>query len=201
MKDAIQEQLIVARRNQILEAAARVFAKKGFHPATIKDIAKEAGIAEGTIYIYFENKTGLLFGIFDRMKEAARQDVDFSKISPADLRSFMKVYLRQPLMALKADNFELFRVIVSEIMVNPELRALYYQKILEPTLAMAEALFQQWADQQVIKPINLKLTTRAISGMVMGLIVEYVMGDNTLETQWEELPDFLTDLILDGIKE
>ena len=47
MKDSIQEQLIAARRNQILDAATKVFAEKGFHPTTIKDIAREAGIADG----------------------------------------------------------------------------------------------------------------------------------------------------------
>jgi len=55
MKDTVQELHIAARRNQILEAAASVFAAKGFHPTTIKDIAKEAGIADGTIYNYFES--------------------------------------------------------------------------------------------------------------------------------------------------
>ncbi|MBC7870367.1 MAG: TetR/AcrR family transcriptional regulator [Chitinophagaceae bacterium] len=199
MKDAIQEQLITARRTQILEAAAKVFAEKGFHPTTIKDVAKAAGIADGTIYNYFENKTALLFGILDRMTETAQQDVDLSDVTDLDFRSFLKVYLRHPLMALKADNFELFRVVISEIMVNQELRTLYYQKILEPTLNLAEPYFQQWADQHVIKQIDISLTIRAISGMVMGLMLEHIMGDKTLEAKWDELPDFLTDLILDGL--
>jgi AcrR family transcriptional regulator len=58
--DPIQELLITARRNQILDAATKVFAEKGFHPTTIKDIAREAGIADGTIYNYFENKTATI---------------------------------------------------------------------------------------------------------------------------------------------
>ncbi len=62
--DPIQAQLIAARRNQILDAAAKVFAEKGFHPTTIKDIAAEAGIAHGTIYNYFENKTALRCSAF-----------------------------------------------------------------------------------------------------------------------------------------
>ena len=45
--DPIQELLITTRRNQILDAATKVFAEKGFHPTTIKDIAREAGIADG----------------------------------------------------------------------------------------------------------------------------------------------------------
>ncbi len=45
--DPIQQQLIAARRKQILDAAVRVFADKGFHRATIRDIAQAAGIADG----------------------------------------------------------------------------------------------------------------------------------------------------------
>ncbi len=199
IKDSLQEQLIAARRNQILDAATKVFAEKGFHPTTIKDIAKQAGIADGTIYIYFENKTALMLGILDRMNESEQRDIDFSQFTEGDFRSFMKTYLRHRLMVLKADNFEIFRVVVSEILVNKELRELHYQKILEPTFTLAEKYFQQWAEQHIIKPTNISLTMRAISGMVLGLILEYIMGDKVLESQWDELPDLLTDMILDGL--
>ncbi|MDZ4763072.1 MAG: TetR/AcrR family transcriptional regulator [Chloroflexota bacterium] len=200
MKDAIQTQLIAARRNQILDAAAGVFAEKGFHPTTIRDIAQAAGIADGTIYNYFENKTALLIGILDRMRASIQQDADFSDVNPADVRRFMRAYLWQPLLALKANNFELFRVVMSEIMVNHELRERYYQQILEPMLIGAEILLQTWVDQRLIKPINVRLTVRALSGMMLGLIVEHIMGDPTLEAEWDELPNFLTDLILDGLQ-
>src|SRR6266516_3551884 len=199
MKDSIQEQLIAARRNQILDAATKVFAEKGFHPTTIKDIAREAGIADGTIYNYFENKTALMLGIFDRLNESDQRDADFSKFSEVDFRSFMKAYLRPRLTVLQAGIFEVFRVVLSEIMVNQELRELYYRKIVEPTFTMAEKYSQQWAAQHIIKPINISLAMRAIAGMVLGLILERIMGDRTLESKWDELPDFLTDMILDGL--
>lgn len=198
-RDPIQELLITARRNQILDAATQVFAEKGFHRATIKDIARVAGIADGTVYNYFENKTALMLGIFDRLNESDQRNEDFSKSSEVDFRSFMKAYLRHRLTILRADNFEVFRVVLAEIMVNKELRELYYRKILEPTFSMAEAYLQQWASQQIVKPINFSLAMRAISGMVLGLIVEHIIGDQTLESKWDELPDFLTDMILDGL--
>lgn len=52
------------KREKILEAAEKVFAQKGFYPARIADIAKEAGVAEGTIYIYFDSKEDLMVSIF-----------------------------------------------------------------------------------------------------------------------------------------
>jgi TetR/AcrR family fatty acid metabolism transcriptional regulator len=50
--------------NKILEAATRVFAREGFHNAKIEDVAKEAGVAHGTVYLYFGGKDDLLISIF-----------------------------------------------------------------------------------------------------------------------------------------
>jgi AcrR family transcriptional regulator len=199
MKDSIQAQFIEARRHQILDAAAKVFAEKGFHPTTIKEIAREAGVADGTIYNYFENKTALLLGILDRMKQTALQNAILLDPTEVDFRGFMRAYLQQPLMALRADNFALFRVVMSEIMVNQELRDVYRQKILEPTLTLAEPLFERWVEEQVIKPVDIKLMMRVLSGVVLGLMIEHIMGDPTLESRWDELPNFLANVILDGI--
>jgi AcrR family transcriptional regulator len=200
MRGEVQEQLIAARRNQILDAAAKVFGERGFHPTTIKAIAHEAGIADGTIYNYFENKTALLFGVLDRMKQRAVEDFDLTALVDIDFRDFLMTFLRQPLMALKADDFSLFKVVISEIMVNKALRERYYQTILEPTLLLAEPHLQRWAAEGVVKPMDIKLMMRAVSGMILGLMVEYVMGDETLEARWDELPEFLADMIMDGVR-
>ena len=198
--DPIQAQFIAARRNQILDAAAKVFAEKGFHAATLKNIATEAGIAHGSIYTYFENKTALLLGIFDRMKASIMQENSPLALDAIDVRAFIQM-IQLPLMGLKKDNFALFRIVVSEMMVNEELRALYYQQIMEPTLALAEAAFQEQAAKRGLSPVKIQLTIRAISGMILGLILEYAMGDGILATHWEELPDFLADFIVKGLDE
>ena len=52
------------KRTKILDAAARVFARNGFHSAKIGDVANEAGVAHGTVYLYFESKDDLLVSLF-----------------------------------------------------------------------------------------------------------------------------------------
>ena len=56
-----------ARRSQILAGAAQVFAQKGFHQATTREIAQAAGVSEGTIYNYFNNKRDLLLAMAETL--------------------------------------------------------------------------------------------------------------------------------------
>lgn len=193
MKDPIHEQLIAARRNQILDAAAHVFAEKGFHPTTIKDIARHAGIADGTIYNYFENKTALLVGILERMREQAIQQMPPPPADLSDLRSLLRFYLQ---VALQQQDSDLFRVVISEMMVNAELRAQYQQTIMEPTLHMAEMLFAE----RGLPPEQVQLLVRTISSMVMGLLMQRIIGDAVITQHWDDLPARLADLLLDGIE-
>jgi len=57
------------RKEQIINAAIKVFAHKGFYNAKVADVAREAGVADGTIYLYFKNKDDLLISLFETKME------------------------------------------------------------------------------------------------------------------------------------
>src|ERR1019366_6865640 len=57
------------KRERILEAAVRVFARKGFHATRVSEVAKAAGVADGAIYLYFESKDRLLISLFEHRVE------------------------------------------------------------------------------------------------------------------------------------
>src|SRR5215212_7260931 len=88
------------KRERILSAAERVFARRGFFAARVSEIAKDAGVADGTIYLYFRSKDDLLISLFEhRMKQVnalLRASVaSASADSPLDqLRAFIRAYLR-----------------------------------------------------------------------------------------------------------
>src|SRR6266852_9291010 len=123
--DPIQE-LAAARRKQILDAATQVFAEKGFHRATIKEIARQAGIADGTIYTYFASKTEVLLGLLHRLNESTQREEHFALRSEQGLRAFFTAYVRQRMSLLWA-NAEVFQAVLPELLVNAELREQYYQ--------------------------------------------------------------------------
>lgn len=86
------------KRERILAAAERIFARHGFFAAKVSDVAKEAGVADGTIYLYFKNKDDLLISLFEnRMQQvnAALRDAIAKVKGPVEqLRTFIKTYLQ-----------------------------------------------------------------------------------------------------------
>jgi TetR/AcrR family fatty acid metabolism transcriptional regulator len=61
--------------HRIIAAATKVFARKGFFHAKVSDIAKEAQVADGTIYLYFENKDDILISLFEEQMKAVLENM------------------------------------------------------------------------------------------------------------------------------
>ncbi len=193
--DPIQTMLVAARRTQILDAAITVFSEKGFHRATIKEIARVAGIADGTIYTYFASKDEVLLAVLDRLNETTERRQQFVLGDEQDLKAFFRAYLQQR-MALLWPNAEVFRAVLPELLVNGELRRQYYEQVLAPTIAVGEQFFQAQNEQL---QINIPLTVRAIAGTLLGLLLLQLLGDEVVASQWEALPDVLTALFFDKV--
>ena len=102
------------KRARILDAAVKVFAGRGFHSATVAEIAKSAGVADGTIYLYFKGKDDLLLRLFDeKMTELlaeARAELSKERTAPARLARFIQLHL-----ALVERNPDLASVLIVEL--------------------------------------------------------------------------------------
>ncbi len=195
---AIQAQLAAARRTQILDAATRVFASKGFNRATIRDVARDAGIADGTIYNYFANKTDLLFGLLDRLNDTERRPTSLALAGDASVAGFFRAYLRERVEALWS-NADLLRAILPELLANPDLRARYFDEVIAPTMALGEGAIQALVSAGQARDVDAALTARTLAGALLGLMVLQLLGDQTLAARWREIPDALADLLLPGL--
>lgn len=198
--DPIREQVVAARCNQILDAATKVFAQKGFHRATIKEVARVAGIADGTIYNYFENKTAVLLGILRRLNETSVREAHFEKAQTMDFREWLRWYIKHRLETFRPETFEVFRVVLSEMLVNAELRDQYMQQIIEPTFAIARKHFRRWVENGTLRAVDQALAMRAISGMFLGVLMLRLMGDRQTISRWDQLPDVMVEILLDGLR-
>jgi TetR/AcrR family transcriptional regulator, fatty acid metabolism regulator protein len=86
------------KHQRIIKAATKIFAKKGFFHAKVSDIAKEAKVADGTIYLYFANKDDILISLFEeQMKgvlENMIEEISREKEAVKKIEKFALIHLR-----------------------------------------------------------------------------------------------------------
>ena len=96
---ARSEKTVIDKHEAILRAGVTVFAEKGYFNSKVADVARAAGIADGTVYLYFKSKEEILHSIFDRAMEKfiAEGKAELSKIdSPVDrLKKVAELHLRR----------------------------------------------------------------------------------------------------------
>ena len=83
------------KRERILKAAVKVFAKSGFYATRVSEVAKAAGVADGTIYLYFKSKDELLVSLFEdrveRLLAFMREELPKHETAPAKLRGVIEI--------------------------------------------------------------------------------------------------------------
>jgi TetR/AcrR family fatty acid metabolism transcriptional regulator len=99
---------------KIIMAATKVFAKKGFFTARISDIAKEAKVADGTIYLYFNNKYDILLSVFEEEVKKIAENTEKLLSQESDPRKMLEIFINQHLLAMKK-NKNLAEVIQIEL--------------------------------------------------------------------------------------
>jgi len=197
-RDGVRDLLVRARREQIIGAATRVFAEKGFRRATTREVAREAGISEGTIYNYFEDKDALLLAILHKLNETERRAADFEEGMATDFPGFLREYLSRRMFMIW-ENREVFRVVLSEMLVNAELRDIYLRRVVEPTMSIAEENFRSRVEQGEVRETDAPLAIRSVAGAVLGVLVLGLLGDEEVGSRPDEVPDILAGLLVHGL--
>ncbi len=95
----------VNKHARIITAATKVFAKKGFFTARISDIAKEAKIADGTIYLYFDNKNDILISVFEEEITKLIELVHNDLKKEDNPRKMLGIFATRHLTAMKKNKY------------------------------------------------------------------------------------------------
>ena len=104
----------VDKHNKIIVSATKVFAKKGFFNARISDIAKEAKVADGTIYLYFNNKFDILISVLEEEIGKIIEQIEKAIEKETDPVKMMTIFIEKHLSAMK-QNKNLAEVIHIEL--------------------------------------------------------------------------------------
>jgi TetR/AcrR family transcriptional regulator, fatty acid metabolism regulator protein len=166
-RSAAQEE----RRRQILDAAVRAFAKKGYHASRVSDIAEEAGVAYGLVYHYFESKDAVLESIFREMwgmMVAAINAIEEIEESPREqLRKSCAIVLRT-----WRDYPDVVRVLVREVARSGE----QLQREVEEIAHAFEALQRIVARGQEQGVFRNDVSPRLAAWIIYGSLEEILTG-------------------------
>jgi AcrR family transcriptional regulator len=195
----IRQQVIEARRSQILEASARVFAEKGYHRATTKEISDAAGISEGTIYNYFTNKADLLINMLNFLTGKEEWEEQFDDVVQGDFRDSIARIFRETLIRSRA-NDRFTSVILSEVLINPDLRERYRQQRLEPLSKTFEQYLQRVIESGQMQPVDVPIAVRVLFGTFLGLQMLRLLGDTILKQENDrQIAEVLSLIFSDGL--
>lgn len=101
------------RRSDIFKAAEHVFALKGYHKATIRDIAKEAQYGTGTVYLHFKNKDTLYFALLEEKLKCLLALIKEKVGQVKDAKKKLEIFIQESLVFFEK-NQDFFQIFVSE---------------------------------------------------------------------------------------
>ena len=198
-KKRIKDAVTQVRQQQILKAAVEVFSKKGYYRATIKDIAHTAGVADGTIYNYFKNKQDVLLNVAVQMGEITEliDDID-EAVTHMTLPEILEMVFQNRLRALQK-NLPTVRAIFPQVMIDAELQSLFHEKLLQPGMEKAEAIFEKYIDENDKVNASPRFIVRALLSVIFGMIMMELLGESVILNEAETFSKQMTTLFLQGL--
>jgi AcrR family transcriptional regulator len=167
----IKKQLLTnQRREQILNAAVDIFAGKGYTAATVLEIARQAGLAPGTIYLYFSSKRELFIKVIENLV-ATPLVSQFAGLSDDNFRAIMQNVLRNRLEFFRSGLFSRMMLLMSEIQRDPELKKSFYQTLIQPLFHRMSEVLQTQVENGTFRSINPEIIPRLIGSMMVGLAI------------------------------
>jgi TetR/AcrR family transcriptional regulator, fatty acid metabolism regulator protein len=164
------------KRERILDAAVRVFAKKGFYATRVSEVAKAAGVADGTIYLYFTSKDELLVSLFEdrvgRLLAFLEAELPRAPSAPQKLRRIIELQLG--LLEGERDLAEVITVILRQsTKLMKEHAAPKFTAYLD---AIARVVAEGQAAAELRDDVSPHLVARAIFGALDGITMTWALG-------------------------
>ncbi len=195
LSDAAREERTEERRSQILHAALAVFSRKGYHGATIREIASAAGLAEGTIYLYFHSKHEVLKGVFVLLSEEAVPQPG-PPSAAGDDAAYLTSLIRDRANAL-ARHAPFIRLMVHEADLQEDLRREFFARLHHAFVDEFEGYLRTRIAQGVFRPVN----TALVATMCFRLMMSYLMTQHVVPAPRladEYVPEMVS-VILNGL--
>ena len=186
------------KREAILRAAITVFAHNGYFNSKVADIAREAGVADGTVYLYFKSKEDILHSIFDRSVEdaldAARNQVKQVSDPRETLRQIAFLHLER----LGADR-DLAVVFQVELRGSTKFMQEFSAAGFAEYLELIRSTFEEGQRAGMFRPdLNAKVVSKILFGALDEMATNWILSKRRYKLG--PMADQVLDIFLNGVK-
>jgi len=183
---------------QIIDAAIRVFARHGYYNSRVSDIAKEAGMASGTIYLYFKTKDDILVTLFrEKMAQwvvAVGMAIADAPDAAAKIRRLVALHLR-----MLEDDPDLAEVVQVELRQGHKFFRGASAHEITAYFALIETVLEQGIAAGLIRPdVPVKVATKMLFGAVDQVATSWVLGKR--QYRLSDTADAVADIFLKGVE-
>jgi AcrR family transcriptional regulator len=197
------ENSMTERQLNILVSAIELFSEKGYEATSTSEIAKNAKVAEGTIFRYYKTKKDLLFAIPSALSNNSLFEAflnDFKEIlddDPADFEIFLKKLIlnRQKFICETAP---IIKVVIQEVPFHPELRQKILNTVILPSVKRIKIIIDKFKAQGKLIDIPSNSIANLIATSVFGYLFLHYIALPELPN-FEEDIDYLVHYIMNGI--
>lgn len=186
------------KRERILRSAVEVFARTGYFNAKVSEIAREAGVADGTIYLYFQGKEDLLLTIF---RENARGYLSALRDELANLdraADRIRLAIRFQLEKLGSDRA---MAVVFQVELRQSLKfmsRLSHEEVAD-YLNLLRTIVEQGQKESIFRTeIHPQLAAKAIFGILDEMVTSWILSEK--EYRLEDQADQIADFVLHGLQ-
>ena len=186
-------------RTKILQAALQLFARRGYDGTTTKDLAKSAGVAEGTLFRYFANKKAILIEVATAGWVDILTDL-LTELSEMGSYKAVSQVMRRRMLNIR-QNSDLLRVCFIEAQYHPELKQIIQTEVIDKMTDVAEAFFETAMSKGIYRQMNPKVVAKVFLGIfaIAGFSDETIIDPNASPQAMQEMAEGISDIFLRGV--
>ena len=182
---------------QIIDAAVIVIAENGYHQAQVSKIAKQAGVADGTIYLYFKNKEDILISMFQEKLGVFISNIDEEMARVTSAREKMLVLIRKHFEILYEDKH---LAIVTQLELRQSNKEIRYKinDVLKGYLKLIDSILVTGIEQgEFHQDLDIRLARHMVFGTLDEIITTWVMNEQKYDLVKQAEP--VHELIIKGL--
>lgn len=186
-------------RTKILQAALQLFAKHGYDGTTTKDLAKSAGVAEGTLFRHFANKKAILVEVATEGWVDILTDL-LTELSEMGSYKAVSQIMRRRMLNMRK-NSDLLRVCFVEAQYHPELKESIQAEVIDKMTDVAEAFFETAMEKGIYRRMNPKIVAKVFLGIfaIAGFSEQTIIDPDASPLEMQEMAEGISDIFLRGV--